>query len=299
MRASLLLVPRATRAHRVRSNGDATIVPDPSLTPTARQDPSRPRSGASADDNAELATWLQRTRDAERAALARELHDELGAILTAARLDAAWLAAQPGCQSPAIAKRLDALQRVLAQGIGLKRRIVEDLHPSVLTHLGLVAALEQLVATHRERFTGRIDVALDESVALSAEGELALYRIAQEALTNIQKYANAQTVRIGLRRGQGRVELLIRDDGRGFEPQGVGCGHHGLAGMRQRMLALGGRIDVSSAPGAGTQIRASLAVAPKTRDARASESNAVERRGPAARHRAAPAPGHPPSPLHS
>jgi len=274
-------------------------VPDPSLTPTASRGAARSRCGASAHESAELATWLQRTREAERAALARELHDELGAILTAARLDAAWLAAQPDCQTPAIAQRLDALQRILAQGIGLKRRIVEDLHPTVLTHLGLIAALEQLGASHRERFAGRLDLDLDESVTLSGERALALYRIAQEALTNIQKYANANAVRLVLRRNHGRIELIVCDDGCGFEPQAVGCGHHGLAGMRQRMLALGGRIDVSSAPGAGTQIRASLTVASKPRGTAASAPIAVEPRKPASRHRSPPAPRQDAAHLHS
>lgn len=213
-----------------------------------------------ADDGAQLAAWLQRTREAERAALARELHDELGAILTAARLDVAWIAAQPACHEPEIAQRLDALRRVLAQGIELKRRIVEDLHPTVLTHLGLVPALEQLVATNRPRFAGRIVASLDASVSVTGEPALALYRIVQEALTNVHKYAGASTVRVTLRRVRGRVELSVDDDGAGFDPAAVGCDRHGLAGMRHRMLAVGGRLELDAAPGAGTSIRATLPV---------------------------------------
>ncbi|MEI7447323.1 MAG: sensor histidine kinase, partial [Burkholderiales bacterium] len=218
------------------------------------------------DDGAALAAWLQRTREAERAELARELHDELGAILTAARLDVAWIAAQPCCHEPAIAARLAALQRVLAQGIELKRRIVEDLHPTVLTHLGLVPALEQLLASHRPRFAGRLLDALDASISLEAEPALALYRIVQEALTNVHKYAGATTVRVTLRRVRGRVELSVDDDGAGFDPDSVGAGHHGLAGMRHRMLAVGGRLEVVAAPGAGTSIRASLPTQPDAAD---------------------------------
>lgn len=233
-------------------------MPDSSPAPTCLRGTPRRQAGESADAIAELASHLQRTRETERAALARELHDELGAILTAARLDTAWLLAQPACGDPAIAQRLQALQRLLAQGIGLKRQIVEDLHPTVLTHLGLVPALEQLLAAHRERFSGRIDVRIEPTVELSGDAALALYRIVQESLTNILKYARAGRVRVALCRVRGRVELTVEDDGQGFDPAAVGSGRHGLAGMRHRMLAVRGRLQIASAPGAGTEIRASL-----------------------------------------
>lgn len=267
-----------SRACRDRSNAEATIVPTSSSHPTPDQGIAPPHRSGFADTrpyrpvpesvsedrrvdgvaDSALAAWLQQRIEAERAALARELHDELGAILTAARLDVAWLAAQPGCADTAVATRLAALQRVLGQGIELKRRIVEDLHPTVLTHLGLVAALEQLVASNRARFQGRLVVSIDPRIALDAEPALALYRIAQEALTNVHKYAGARTVRLSLRRLRGSVVLGIEDDGCGFDPASVGAGRHGLAGMRQRMVAVGGRLDVSAAPGAGTAIRASV-----------------------------------------
>lgn len=231
--------------------------------PVSSRRPTPERADASSlaagfTDDARFAAWLQRTREAERAALARELHDELGAILTAARLDVAWIAAQPACHAPQIAERLGALQRVLTQGIELKRRIVEDLHPTLLTHFGLVPALEQLLASHRTRFRGRVSASLDPSAAPTGEAALALYRIVQESLTNIHKYARADVVRVSLRRVRGRIELSIDDDGVGFEPAAVGPGHHGLAGMRHRMLAVGGQLDVAASPGLGTSIRAGL-----------------------------------------
>lgn len=233
-------------------------MPDSSSAPTPDPGTARRHAGTSADAIAELAAHLQRTRETERAALARELHDELGAILTAARLDVAWLAAQPCCEAPGIAKRLAALQRVLREGIGLKRRIVEDLYPTVLEHLGLVPALEQLLAAHRERYDARLSVDLDESLDLRGEDALALYRIVQEALTNIQKYAEARSVRVTLRRQRGRIELAVADDGLGFDTGAVACGSHGLVGMRHRMLAVHGRLDIVSAPGEGTLIRAAV-----------------------------------------
>jgi signal transduction histidine kinase len=232
-------------------------VPVSSRCPTPeRADASSLAAGFT--DDARFAAWLQRTRESERASLARELHDELGAILTAARLDVAWLAAQPASHVPQVAERLVALQRVLTQGIELKRRIVDDLHPTVLTHLGLVPALEQLLAAHRTRFRGRVSASLDPAVAPASEPALAFYRIVQESLTNIHKYARADFVRVSLRRVRGRIELSIDDDGVGFDPAAVGHGHHGLAGMRHRMLAVGGQLDVAASPGTGTSIRASV-----------------------------------------
>jgi signal transduction histidine kinase len=241
-------------------HGDATIVPDSSPALTLAPGAPRRRAGSSADAIAELAAHLQRTRETERAVLARELHDELGAILTAARLDVAWLAAQPCCEDPAIARRLAALQRVLREGIDLKRRIVEDLHPTALEHFGLVPALEQLLTAHGERYDAGLTVDLDESLDLRGDVALALYRIVQESLTNIQKYAEARHVRVTLRRQRGRVELAVSDDGRGFDSDAVAGGCHGLMGMRHRMLAVHGRLDVASAPGKGTVIRAVLPV---------------------------------------
>ncbi len=262
-------------------------MPDSSPAPIRPRGTPRREVGVSADAITELASHLQRTRETERAALARELHDELGAILTAARLDTAWLLAQPGCAAPVIAQRLQALQRLLAQGIGLKRRIVEDLHPTVLTHLGLAPALEQLLASHRERFVGRMDVDIDPAVELSGDAALAVYRIVQESLTNILKYSQARRARVVLARARGRVELTVEDDGVGFEPAAVGSGRHGLAGMRHRMLAVRGSLQIVSAPGAGTEIRASLPAGGlrTVTPAGAGKPASVQQRGPAARRR--------------
>jgi len=206
---------------------------------------------------AALAGRVQQARDAERAALARELHDELGAVLTAARLDLAWLAAQPCCRDdPAIARRLDALKALIAQGVDFKRRVVEDLQPSLLAHLGVKPALEQLTAEWARRFEGRISCEIDDVPRLDAPGRLALYRLVQETLTNILKYAQASRVRIRLVCHESRVWLSVADDGVGFEPDRVGPGHHGLRGLRDRLQAIGAHLDVRSAPGRGTLVQA-------------------------------------------
>jgi len=233
-------------------------VPETSQIPTLIAADAAGFRPMSADAGVDLATRLQHAREAERAALARDLHDELGAILTAARLDVAWLSAQPCSQEPQIATRLLALRKVLSDGIGLKRRLVEELHPTVLTHLGFVAALETLLDSNRPRFDGRITSRIDDSIKLSGDSALALYRVAQESLTNILNYAQARTIRLSLARRSDRIELTISDDGRGFDPARVPPGHHGLAGLRDRLLAVHGRFEIDSAPGAGTRVCASV-----------------------------------------
>ena len=278
--------PRGIRRPRVSPPGTIS----PSATPPATASAIVGDDGMTRD----LAARLQHARESERAALARELHDELGAILTAARLDVAWLSAQGACQDPEIARRLQALRQLLGDGIGLKRRLVEDLHPTLLTHLGFGAALEQLLVSNRERFAGKLSSELDKSVNLTGDAALALYRVAQESLTNIHKYAGASEVRVRLTRSRGRIELSIEDDGCGFDPAAVGFGHQGLSGLRDRMLAVSGRFEVASAPGLGTVIRASLPVQERGRIDRSLQETGVTgsiRRSTPRQH--APTPLHP------
>lgn len=211
------------------------------------------------EELADLAAHLQRTREDERGKLARELHDELGAVLTAAKLDLAWLAARLR-DDEAVSERLVSLRGLLDAGIDLKRRIVEDLRPSLLTNLGLLPALEALAAEHRRRFHGPVRVRLDARVRLPEDAALGLYRIAQEALTNILRHAGARAIDLELALRDGRVCLRVVDDGTGFDTAAGPHGGHGLAGMRQRMLAMRGDLRVESEPGRGTRVVATLPV---------------------------------------
>ena len=206
----------------------------------------------------ELARHLQTAREDERSRLARDLHDELGALLTAAKLDAARLKSRLGAAlTPEAATRLVHLNETLNSGIALKRRIIEDLRPSSLSNLGLVAALEILSREFAER--SNIDVSTDLSaVRLAATAELMVYRLVQEALTNIAKYAQAKSVWVDLRRNAGNVEVAVRDDGVGFDTSLPRLSAHGLLGMRYRVEAEGGRMSLESTPGQGTVIRAVL-----------------------------------------
>ena len=206
-----------------------------------------------------LATYLTNAREAEQARLARELHDELGSLLTAAKLDAGWIARKLPAEAVApLRSRFDRLLDTLNQGIALKRKVVADLRPPLLSELGLVEALRALpdsgdIGEHG----GRLEIELPDTLPdVPAQTALALYRIAQEALTNVRRYAQARSVRLHLAVEGDELVLAVEDDGVGFDPAAREHNRHGLAGMAHRVQMLAGRLDIASAPGKGTRITA-------------------------------------------
>ena len=206
---------------------------------------------------AELATHLQNVREDERGHLARELHDELGALLTAAKLDVARLKSRLGANLPEASDRLTHLTNTLNSGIAMKRRIVEDLRPSSLSNLGLVASLEILAREFEER-SGLLITTDLENVELGGSAQLTVYRLVQESLTNIAKYADAKNAVISLQNSGAFVSVEVQDNGKGFEVDNVATAGHGLAGMRHRVEAAGGKLTVESTKNTGTCISALL-----------------------------------------
>jgi len=205
----------------------------------------------------DLAQHLQWAREDERQRLARDLHDELGALLTSAKLDAARIRSRLGGSAPEASERLAHLVQSLDEVIALTRRIVEDLLPSALGNLGLPATLEILA----QEFAARSNVTVHCSVApvrLSPRAELAVYRLVQEAINNISKYAAARQVWITLASQGTQAQVSVRDDGRGFDSAHPGGTSRGLLGMRYRVEAEQGRLHIRSAPGQGTLIELSL-----------------------------------------
>lgn len=205
----------------------------------------------------ELANHLQQVREEERGHLARELHDELGALLTAAKLDVARLKSKIDASAPDVSERLKHLTETLNSGIALKRRIIEDLRPSSLSNLGLTAALEILTREYAERAGIDVETSL-EPVQLPDAAQLTVYRMVQEALTNIGKYAKASKVLVSVHGYPTHVAVQVRDDGVGFDPGSVRPNSHGLAGMRHRVEAAGGRLTLTARPGNGTVLSAVL-----------------------------------------
>jgi signal transduction histidine kinase len=209
----------------------------------------------------EPAQHLQTAREDERSLLARELHDELGALLTAAKLDAARIKSRIGSASPEAIERLVHLNETLNEGIALKRRIIEDLRPSSLSNLGLMAALEIQAREFRER-SGLEVVCTLEPLRLEPAVELTVYRLVQEAFTNIAKYARATQVTVSLARRGAMAEIAVSDNGVGFDTSSHPTTAHGLLGMRYRVEAGGGKLRLDSAPGRGTRVSAMLPARP-------------------------------------
>ena len=205
----------------------------------------------------QLATHLQRATEHERAELARRLHDELGGLLTAAKMDLSWL--QTRVDVPLAQQRLEQLGVVLDEAMALKRRVVEQLRPSLLDHFGLATALRSYVAatTRAAGLECHLDIP-EESERVPGEVALALFRVTEEGLSNVLRHAGARLVSVRLTTGPQGYELLLRDDGRGLEGRMRGKGKHGLSAITHRVRSLGGELEVSSAPGGGTQLRAKV-----------------------------------------
>lgn len=203
----------------------------------------------------ELANHLQQVREDERGHLARELHDELGSLLTAAKLDVARLKSRIDMTVPEVADRVMHLTETLNSGIALKRRIIEDLRPSSLSNLGLTTSLEILTREFSQRSSIEVESSL-EQVELSDTTQLTVYRLIQESLTNIGKYADATNVVVSVHNYPTYVAVQIQDNGRGFDVSSVRPNTHGLAGMKHRVEAAGGRLTVTSSSGNGTTVSA-------------------------------------------
>jgi signal transduction histidine kinase len=203
---------------------------------------------------ASLSNFLQMQSEREKAALARELHDSLGGLLTPAKMDLAWLEARLG-SDPQYAPRLKRLSDLIDEGIDLKRRIIEALRPSLLDHLGLASALQWHVddacraakVDCRMRFSDRIG-------RLPPDLEITLYRLVQEMVVNVVKHSRAQGLDLDLAPVDGGLRLVVQDDGVGIPDMEAALLSHGFSGMVHRVKSVGGSFDVSSTPGKGTRI---------------------------------------------
>jgi signal transduction histidine kinase len=206
-----------------------------------------------------LSTYLQTSTEREKTRLARDLHDELGGILTAAKIDASWLEGFSSGAEPEVQQRMRRLSGSLDEAVEVKRRVIENLRPSLLDHLGLAAAVEWYVQETCQKAEVHCEVSVPEEMGpIAPEVAIAVYRIVQESLTNAVKYAQAATIFVDLKQQPGLLELRVADDGIGianFEPQHM---THGIAGMRQRARSLGGSFSLRTAPGEGTTVVATF-----------------------------------------
>jgi signal transduction histidine kinase len=204
----------------------------------------------------ELSTHLQNVSEREKASLARELHDELGGLLVGARMDISWAEQHHAKGDPDLKQRLHRVQQNLSAGVDLKRRIIEELRPTLLDNVGLFAALRwQMKETCGSAGLKCTESYPDEEPHFKSEASIALFRIAQEAFSNILKHSGAKSVDISLDMDEETLLLRIADDGIGIDAgQFTAIGSHGLASMRHRVRALGGRLDLRNPSSGGTML---------------------------------------------
>ena len=214
----------------------------------------------------QLAGHLQSSVELERAAIAREIHDDVGGSLTAIKFDLAWI--DRHATEPEVRRRVGAALETVSSAIDASQRIMHNLRPAILEQ-GLVAALQWMTARF-ERRTG-IEAGLrigDEHLALPPGVPLVAYRTAQEALTNVSKHALATRVDIELSLGSGVLTLEIRDNGRGIAPGDLAKERSfGIRGLHERAATVGGWVDLSAAPGGGTSLILSVPLAADAIDA--------------------------------
>jgi signal transduction histidine kinase len=214
----------------------------------------------------ELSQHLIRVSEEEKAKLARELHDTLGSNLTAINMDLNWIQRRVPEATREVKERLQRVLQMLADTVELKHAVIEGLRPSHLDNLGLAFAMR----AHCREFTRRTGLPCEVEVEedfddLDPDASIAFYRIAQEALTNITKHAQATRVRMQLTRETDGVRLLIMDDGVGLAEESLSKPKsHGVVGMRERMRQIGGRFLISRPPGGrGTLVEAFIPAARK------------------------------------
>jgi two-component system sensor histidine kinase UhpB len=189
-------------------------------------------------------------QEAERIGIARDLHDEVGQLLTGVLLQLNSIAEG----APAHRRELDEARQAVRQALDEVRRISSELRPEMLEHLGLVSALTELSTTFARVSGVHVDRHFDPALPkLPVDAELAVYRIAQEGLTNVARHAAATEVTIALERGPGSVVLRVSDNGRGFD--GAPQEHGGLRSMRERALLIDGALAVKPGRSGGVEIR--------------------------------------------
>lgn len=228
----------------------------------------RPMLPARRDGLHSLSLRLELAREEERARVARELHDDLGQVLTSLKLEFMWLVDElrrsepkPGIQ---LVNKLQSLIGLIEVSLQSVRQISSDLRPAVFDHFGLKEAIQWEATKFQARSGIRCRVVWDVKEGLSDRTrQLALYRILQEALTNVIRHAHAGAVRIRLHeRGKG-LTLTVRDNGRGITKAELSSVESiGLLGMNERARMLGGRVTIAGAPGRGTTVTVTVPVAP-------------------------------------
>jgi signal transduction histidine kinase len=209
-----------------------------------------------------LALDYQADVERERQKLSRELHDELGSIFTATKMDMAWVmkklnVVNPNEISTEITNKLKKTSSYIDQGIQYQRHIVQELHPAMLSTFGFWPALTSLITDAAERNQWQLTLNLpNKNTKLNETISLVAYRIVQESLNNANKYAKATAVSVQMVTDEKYLKVEIEDNGVGVDMNALDGNTHGLSGMRHRVLAIGGHFEMLSEPNKGVLIRA-------------------------------------------
>lgn len=232
------------------------------------------RTAALSDANSRLrilSRRLMEIQELERRAIARDLHDEIGQALTAIKMNLRELGEQrDGSTAAADGKPLSDSLQILDQMLRHIRNLALDLRPSMLDELGLVPALRWYIGRQAERAGWKVQFLADEvRTRPSPEVEISCFRLTQEALTNVARHAKATVVEVRLEMGRRQLDLIIRDNGIGFDSNLIRTGARagtsvGLSGMEERVRLAGGHMVIQSAPSTGTEIRATFPIGPES-----------------------------------
>jgi signal transduction histidine kinase len=216
-----------------------------------------------------LSSHLQQLSEKEKAALARELHDELGGLLIAVKMDVSWLQKRLPSPSPEIQSRWTRVMKVLDDGVDFKRRVVEHLRPTLLDNMGLLPAVRWVTQEtctraglqYTEIYPEHEPLLIDDAAIMS-------FRLVQESLVNIVKHARATQVHVEVAVQNDELMIRVEDNGSGIDPdRRDAIGSHGLATMRHRVRNFGGTLDIDSPPQGGTRVRARIPLAAIVQDA--------------------------------
>jgi signal transduction histidine kinase len=202
-------------------------------------------------------------QEEERKRISRELHDVIAQMLTGINVRLATLKIAAAVNTKGLNEKISRTQRLVEKSVDIVHRFARELRPAMLDHLGLIPALHSFMKRFSQETGIRVSLTAFAGLEkLSNAKRTVLYRVAQEALTNVARHAQASRVQVSIRRFKKTVGMQIKDNGKGFELKQVlfvnGCERLGLLGIRERVEMFGGKFTVESAPGRGTTIHAQI-----------------------------------------
>lgn len=208
----------------------------------------------------ELSQHLEFVREEERTKLAGEIHDELGQLLTGLKIDVSWMARRLPKGEKSLAEKTRTMNELIDEAVQTVKRISSELRPGVLDHLGLTAAIEWQAQELAERTEISFEFkSSPKEIVLDGGRSTTIFRICQEALTNVIRHADASKVKIALRKEPGRIVLRINDNGKGIEEGQLSDSKaFGLISMRERARSWGGDVKINGSPGKGTVVAVTI-----------------------------------------